>query len=170
MIRSIITAMLMLLAAATAAEAKCDPIMTNDGRYLCQDGGREVSRQERPQSRSGARTEVIRFLPNPPGCRRIARSCACRLAAYWSLGKGLDRVRTWPKTFRRTHSPGPGVAAIELRPGGPDHIMGIVGGGPGAWLVADFNSGGHKNRLRRVSSLRGYILVDTRARTASSRR
>lgn len=101
----------------------------------------------------------VHFIPNPPGTWRIYRSCAHRLAAYWHLGKGLDAVSTWARRFVRVAGPGIGIAAIRR---GQGHIIGIIGGGPGAWLVADFNSGGHRNREYTVASFPGYFFVDPR--------
>lgn len=149
----------------SAANAK--PLRHKSGIIVCNqqgchgDGGTVLSPQH--ASRSVER-EDISFIANPAGCRRIALSCACRLAAYWGLGSGLDKVSTWPRVFARTHGPAVGVAAVRRD---QHHIIGIIGGGPGAWRVADFNSGGHKNREYTVSDFRGYFFVDTRTRTAS---
>lgn len=83
-------------------------------------------------------------IGSPSGCARTNLSCACRLAAYWNLGGGLDKVSTWPQRFGRTGGPGIGVAVVAPS---QHHIVGIVGGGPGAWHVVDFNStNGHGNR------------------------
>lgn len=105
-----------------------------------------------------ARTRRVTFIPNPPGTWRVKQSCAHRLAAYWGLGKGLDKVSVWTKRFARAHSPGPRIAAIRRD---LHHIIGVKGGGPGAWHVVDFNSGGHRNRAYTIPSLDRYILVDT---------
>lgn len=99
----------------------------------------------------------ITYIPNPPGTWRVELSCAHRLAAYWGLGRGLDLVATWPRRFARVSAPAVGVAAVR---NDRHHIMGIVGGGPGAWVVADFNSGGHLNREYTVSSFPGFFFVD----------
>lgn len=107
---------------------------------------------------------TIRLLPNPSGCRRIQLSCACRLAAYWGLGGGLDAVSTWPKRFRRVSGPAIGVAVVR-----PGHIMGIIGGGPGAWRVADFNSGRHLNREYTTSGFGRVIFVDPHSPRSANR-
>lgn len=99
----------------------------------------------------------ITYIPNPPGTWRVAVSCAHRLAAYWGLGHGLDAVATWPRRFALVSAPAVGVAAVR---NDRHHIMGIIGGGPGAWVVADFNSGGHLNREYTVSSFPGFFFVD----------
>lgn len=97
------------------------------------------------------------YISNPAGCGRTVASCACRLAAYWGLGSGLDAVRTWPKRYARASGPGVGIAAVRRD---LHHIIGIVGGGPGGYRVVDFNSGGHLNREYVVSDFRGYFFVD----------
>jgi hypothetical protein len=94
----------------------------------------------------------------------VSLSCACRLAAYWGLGSGLDKVSTWPRVFARASGPSVGVAAVRHD---QHHIIGIIGGGPGAWRVADFNSGGHRNREYTVADFRGYFFVDPRSRMAN---
>lgn len=103
-------------------------------------------------------------IPNPSGCNRVALSCACRLAAYWGLGKGLDKVSTWPKVFTRVSSPGVGIAAVRHS---QHHIIGIIGGGPGAWRVVDFNSGRHQNHEYTVADFHGYFFVDPRVKVAA---
>ena len=169
--RYIVAAGLFCLVLASPAQAivVCNQLGCSD-RPGVEGTSSQAYSARRSEPRAGRRGRVVRFLPNPPGCPRVRVSCACRLAARWNLrqkfGPRLDKVTEWLAVFRRTHSPGPRVAAIKLRKGAVDHIMGIVGGGPGAWEVEDYNSGGHRNRLRIVSSLRGYILVDTRDRVA----
>lgn len=116
--------------------------------------------QRQPAS---SRTGVV-FIPNPAGTWRIFASCAHRLAAYWGLGHGLDKVSTWPEVFRRASGPGVGIAAVRRD---QHHIMGIIGGVPGAWRVADFNSGGHRNREYTVSDFHRYFFVDPHSRMAS---
>ena len=118
--------------------------------------------KQRFQSRRSEREDVV-YIPNPPGTWRVFKSCAHRLAAYWNLGKGLDAVETWPHVFARALGPGVGVAWVR---NDRHHVLGIVGGGPGAWRVVDFNSGDHLNREYTVSDFRGGFFVDTRTRTA----
>lgn len=108
-------------------------------------------------------SEIV-YIPTPPGAWRVAQSCAQRLAAYWGLGKGLDKVSTWPHVFAKAFGPGVGIAAVRRD---QHHIVGIIGGGLGAWRVADFNSGGHLNREYTVSGFPGYFFVDPRMRIAS---
>lgn len=110
-----------------------------------------------------APTGVV-YIPNPAGTWRIAQSCAHRLSAYWGLGKGLDKVSEWRRFFARVAGPGNGIAAVRSD---NHHIMGIIGGGPGAWRVADFNSGRHLNREYTVSDFPGFYFLDTRTRIAS---
>lgn len=118
-----------------------------------------------PRQYRGSLRADARRLPNPPGTWRVAQSCAHRLAAYWGLGKGLDKVSTWPHVFARASGPAVGLAAVR---GDRHHVMGIIGGGPGAWRVADFNSDGHHgNQEYTVSNFGGYFFVDPRTRVAS---
>jgi len=106
----------------------------------------------------------VRLIPNPAGTWRIAQSCAHRLAAYWNLGGGLDKVSLWPRKFPRVSTPAVHVAAVRRD---LHHVLGIVGGGPGAWRVVDFNSGGHLNREYTVASFSGYFFVDPFGRAAN---
>lgn len=139
------------------------PRATCDDRYPMNCGAQTASR-ERYSSGRMARADS-RSIPNPPGTWRVAQSCAHRLAAYWGLGKGLDKVSTWPQVFSRASGPAVGLAAVR---GDRHHIMGIIGGGPGAWRVADFNSDGrHGNQEYTVANFGGYFFVDPRIRTAS---
>lgn len=131
---------------------------------------RTVKRQARSMGErvatviSDVAAEGVKFIPNPPGTWRVARSCAHRLAAYWGLGKGLDAVVTWVERFPRVSSPAIGIAAVRRD---QHHIMWIIGGGPGGWRVADFNSGGHRNREYTIDSFRGYFFVNPHVRVAS---
>lgn len=100
----------------------------------------------------------VEFIPHPRGCPR-RNFCACGLAKFWSLGPGLDAVRTWVRRYIRAHAPGPGIAAVRRD---QHHIIGIVGGQPGAWEVVDFNSGGHKSRRYIRTSFEGYFFIAPR--------
>src|SRR5262249_46006565 len=113
-------------------------------------------------AQKGVRSDVT-FIENPTGCPRQS-FCACGLAHYWGLGDGLNSVSTWPKVFSRVSSPAIGLAAVR---GDKHHVMGIVGGGEGAWEVVDFNSGDHKSRRYIRSSFAGFFFVDPRSRVAS---
>ena len=137
-----------------------------DDRYPASCGIQPVQPQKRAtRVASDPNGNSVTFIPNPPGTWRVNLSCAHRLAAYWGLGKGLDAVPTWPKVFSRASGPGVGLAAVR---GDRHHIMGIVGGGPGAWRVVDFNSvlPSHQNRTYMVSNFGGYFFVDPRTRVA----
>jgi hypothetical protein len=154
----------------TATTNACE--YTNEGHVICrgtvpQNSERTTRVTETTRERYYANAETasdVRFIPNPPGTWRVVASCAHRLAAFWNLGTGLDKVSTWPHTFARTSGPGVGVAAVRHD---QHHVIGIIGGGPGAWRVADFNSGGHLNREYTVASFPGYFFLDTRSRLAS---
>lgn len=150
---------------ALAVTHGCIP--DNDGRQHC--GGSIHRASESPMGRrivapsNGYDLAGVVYIPNPSGTWRVAQSCAHRLAAFWGLGKGLDKVSTWPHVFARTFSPSIGVAAVRRD---LHHVMGIIGGGPGAWRVADFNSGGHLNREYTIADFKGYFFVDPRTRVA----
>lgn len=137
--------------------ANC-PIIQDD-RYPCigvQITAIQPSNDAWSGMRHGKYDGGVKIIPNPPGTWRVAQSCAHRLAAYWGLGSGLDKVSTWPARYGRVDGPGIGVAAVRRD---QHHIIGIVGGGPGAWDVVDFNSGGHLNREYTVSDFHGYFFV-----------
>lgn len=135
-------------------------IYDNDGHSICRRGKKRIH-----ESRNGkkiARRDVT-FIPNPSGCPRRS-FCACGLAHYWGLGDGLNSVSIWPKVFHRASGPGIGIAAVRYD---RHHVMGIVGGGDGAWEVVDFNSGGHQSRRYIRASFAGFFFVDPRSRVAS---
>lgn len=173
--RTVIMAMLLALITATPSLAQPRHRAAQPGhagviectREGCfpRSGRPEVARTRgnQPRPTAGGIWDM-KFIPNPPGTWRIALSCAHRLAAYWGLGSGLDSVAAWPKRFPRASGPAPGVAAVR-----PGHIVGIVGGGPGAWRVVDFNSGGHLNREYTTDRIYG-TLVDTNRREARHER
>lgn len=151
-------------AALARAEApRCVP--DNNGRMACS-GSQPTSQMTALQpansdswvySRRGGN---MRSIPNPPGTWRVARSCAQRLAAYWGLGSGLDKVSTWPDRFAPAPGPGIGIAAVRRD---RHHVLGIVGGSPGQWEVVNFNSDGHHGNLSYVAaSFPGYFFVNPR--------
>lgn len=127
-------------------------------RHIAPSRGYDMAEMVVQTTRRGGRSDV-RFIPNPPGTWRVYVSCAHRLAAYWNLGPGLDAVSTWPRRFAQVSGPAIGIAVVR-----PGHIMGIIGGGPGAWRVADFNSGYHLNREYTVASFGNVTFVDPRSR------
>jgi hypothetical protein len=120
------------------------------GRVVDANGNRVVSR-------------TIRFIPHPSGCP--SRSfCACGLAKFWGIWRpALNRVATWAHVFRHVPAPDVGVAAVRRD---RHHIIGIIGGAPGRWIVRDYNSGHHRSRVRVVSDFRGYFFVDPREQRA----
>lgn len=163
----LLTAALLVLTASAASAA--EPICNNDGKCVLL-GSAAV---EGPRAQRAPRTSLyvavessVQFISNPSGCGRTRLSCACRLAAAWDLGPGLDATKTWLRRFARASGPGPRVAAYR-----PGHIMGIVGAEGDGYRVVDYNSGGHRNRTYVVSRdhLRRYTLLDTRARLAHLR-
>jgi hypothetical protein len=62
----------------------------------------------------------------------------------------LNLAWNWAKYFHR--EPSPRIGLVAVRQG---HVMQIVGGGPGAWVVYDPN-------------LRGYLFVDPSTRRIAS--
>lgn len=101
----------------------------------------------------------IEMISNPDGCpRRLF--CACGLAKYWGIWRAeLNKVSVWAKYFSRASGPGVGVAAVR---GDNHHILGIVGGSPGAWEVVDYNSGGHASRRYTAASFPGYYFLNVK--------
>lgn len=148
--------------ARIATQTPADCLSDNSGHITCSGaigptGGHSYGSYIPPEKRRYAAIDAngnrsgVRYIPNPPGTWRVNLSCAHRLAAYWGLGHGLDAVDTWPHRF--AHASGPCIGCAAYRSG---HIMGIIGGGPGAWVVADFNSGEHLNREYTISHFPGY--------------
>lgn len=134
----------------------------SDQTYRQTCGAPEIRTTARARVRT-ASIEGVRMVPHPAGCPwRLF--CACGLAKYWDLGPGLNAVSTWPKVFARASGPSVGVAAVR---NDRHHVMGIIGGGPGAWQVVDFNSGRHQSRIYTTASFSGYFFVDPRSKVAS---
>jgi hypothetical protein len=101
----------------------------------------------------------VTMISNPSGCP-ATKFCACGLAKYWGIWKrDLNKVSEWARHFQRASGPGVGVAAVRRD---NHHVIGIVGGGPGAWRVVDFNSGGHASRTYTASSFPGYYFLAVR--------
>jgi hypothetical protein len=94
------------------------------------------------------------LLPHPAGCPRVA-FCGCGASAdlYGRQVRSLWLASAWFK-FPRAR-PARNMAAVRrhhifvLK----QHVRGNV------WLVADYNSGGHKSRLHQ-RSIAGYAIVD----------
>jgi hypothetical protein len=102
----------------------------------------------------GSGIETEHYLPHPTGCPPKA-FCACG-AAVEVFGKAIRSL--WPASawfkFPRTF-PAPGMVGVRshhvfvLR----QHIEGSI------WLIADYNSGGHKSRLHQ-HNISGYTIVN----------
>jgi len=98
--------------------------------------------------------QTEQYLPHPTGCPARA-FCACG-AAVEIFGKAIRSL--WPASawykFPRT-SPAPGMVGVRshhvfvLR----QHVEGSV------WIIADYNSGGHRSRLHQ-RSIAGYVIVN----------
>lgn len=107
----------------------------------------------------------IEMISNPGGCP-ARLFCACGLARHWGIWRAeLNKVSVWPKHFPRASGPGVGVAAVR---GDNHHIIGIEGGGPGAWQVVDFNSGGHASRRYTAASFPGYYFLNVKGAWSSA--
>lgn len=102
----------------------------------------------------------VALISNPDGCpSRLF--CGCGLARYWGIWeRPLNKVSEWVRKFPRAHGPAVGVAAVRRD---QHHILGIVGGGPGAWEVVDFNSGNHQSRRYVASDFPGYFFLNVRS-------
>lgn len=98
---------------------------------------------------------ATQFLPHPAGCPRSA-FCGCATAVEvfgTSQRRDLWLAANWLK-FPKT-TPAPGMVAARH-----GHVFTLKQQLPnGAWLVADYNSGGGKSRLH-VRSLSGYTIVN----------
>lgn len=161
----LLTAALML---ALTSAAQASPVTQFCGDRVCgsPQAGPPDANGNRTARRSVTRSDV-ETIPNPPGCSRTRNSCACRLAAAWGLGGGLDATKTWLQRFARASGPGARVAAYR-----PGHIFGIVGAEGDGYRVVDYNSGRHRNHTYVLSEaqLRRYTLLDTRTRLAHNGR
>jgi hypothetical protein len=105
------------------------------------------------------RAENVQVISHPSGCP-ARQFCACGLARYWGIWKAsLNLAANWAREFPRAHGPAVGVAAVR---GDRHHVVGIVGGSPGAWQVVDFNSGGHQSHQYTAASFPGYFFVQVR--------
>jgi hypothetical protein len=101
-----------------------------------------------------SRAQADTMLPHPAGCPRVA-FCGCGASAdlYGRPVRALWLAASWFK-FPRAQ-PARNMAAVRrhhifvLK----QHVRGNV------WLVADYNSGGHKSRLHQ-RSIAGYAIVD----------
>lgn len=101
--------------------------------------------------------EAAEILPHPAGCpKRLFCGCGAAVEVFNGVGtayRALWKASAWFK-FPHT-SPAPGTVAVRrnhvfvLR----SHIEGNT------WLVADYNSGGHKSRLHE-RSIAGYTIVN----------
>lgn len=109
--------------------------------------------------------DAVSFLSHPTGCPRIA-FCACGAAVdLWGGSgrqyKGLWAAAAWYR-FQRS-SPSHNTVAVRRH-----HVMVLKSQVSGkVWMVADYNSGGHRSRLH-ARSIVGYTIVDPeRPRIAS---
>ncbi len=101
----------------------------------------------------------VTLVAKPSGCPGHL-FCACGLAKYWGIWRAeLNKVSNWPSIFNRASGPAVGVAAVRRD---NHHVLGIVGGSPGAWQVIDFNSGKGASRTYVASQFPGYYFLNVR--------
>ncbi len=121
--------------------------------------GHHYARQ-REQTHERSSVGVI-YLPHPAGCPRTA-FCACGAAVeiFGQPIRNLWLAANWFK-FPRA-APGPERVGVKRH-----HVIVLLRQIEGSlWLVADFNSGGHRSRLH-VRSIAGYVIVDPHQKLAS---
>jgi hypothetical protein len=100
------------------------------------------------------------LIPHPQGCPRIA-FCGCGAAVeiFGQPIRSLWLARAWfkfPKAQPARNTVGvKNHHVVVLK----EHVRGKV------WIVADYNSGGHKSRLRQ-RSIAGFVIVDPHSRLA----
>ena len=147
----------------TVASTNCD----NNGR--CQQTG-GITRQVSPlTSRLDAALTrsadtAISFLSHPTGCPPI-EFCACGAAVEVFGGNGRDHKSLWPARAwygMPRASPAPGAVAVHSH-----HVFvlrSFISGD--TWMVADYNSGGHRSRLQ-PHSISGWTIVRPVQRLAS---
>jgi len=110
------------------------------------------------------KAQATTFLNHPAGCPRVA-FCGCGAAVEVGYGPRRDLwpSSAWPRKFPRTN---PAPQTVAYRRGHvfvlKRHISGKT------WLVADYNSGGHRSRLH-PRSIAGYIIVDPRTHIAAGK-
>jgi hypothetical protein len=119
-----------------------------------------------PRSMQGVAN--VGTIAHPAGCPR-SLFCACGLAQYWGIWRAeLNKVSNWPHEFSRASGPGVGVAAVRIGGGHHDHVIGIVGGSPGAWEVVDFNSGKGQSHHYTAAGFPGYIFLNVKGQGFAS--
>jgi len=93
----------------------------------------------------------------PAGCPRTYCGCGVSLKVFGTIRPELNLAWNWARYFQREGAPRAGLVAVRR-----GHVMQIVGGGDGGWVVYDPNSGGGLTRTH-VHNLRGYIFVNPQA-------
>ncbi len=119
---------------------------------------RSIARHTRVASGSGT---ILGGRPS--GCPHSYCGCGVSLKVFGRIRPELNLAWNWAKYFQ--HEPAARVGLVAVRPG---HVMQIVGGGAGRWVVYDPNSGGGLTR-EHVRDLRGYVFVNPHATRVASR-
>ncbi len=101
--------------------------------------------------------DTATYLPHPAGCPRT-RFCGCGSAVevFGSPRRDLWLAANWLRFPRTLAAPG----MVAARRGHVFVLKHEVS--PGIWMVADYNSGGHRSRLH-VRSLSSYRIVNPHA-------
>src|SRR3954467_6536058 len=102
----------------------------------------------------GASGSVAVLGGRPAGCPHSYCGCGVSLKVFGRIRPELNLAWNWAKHFQREASPRTGLGAVRR-----GHVMQIGGGGTGAWVVYDPNSGRGLTR-QHVRDLRGYVFVD----------
>lgn len=113
-----------------------------------------VARHSPREIRHSNRGDALVVGGRPSGCPR--QYCGCEAARYLGIHdpRGtLNLAWNWALKFRRTYAH---VGAAAVR---PHHVLVIIGGGPGRWLVHDGNSGRGLTR-EHYTALNGYVFVE----------
>lgn len=110
-------------------------------------------------ARAGQRSKGAVYLSHPAGCPQTA-FCGC--GAAWDLGirdRALWLSTAWFKFPRSQPAPN----RVAVRRGHvfvlKQHVSGKT------WMVADYNSGGHRSRYH-ARSIAGYTIVNPQSRMA----
>lgn len=170
-LRTVIAALLALVCAGTAADARpkharhdsalvAGCVYGNTAVIVCRGSEYRTVSRPRVSDANGNGAGVIGGRPS--GCPHAFCGCEASLYLFGKIVPSLNLAANWIRKFPRAH-PAPGMAAARNH-----HVMVLISHvGGNDWLVHDGNSGGHKTR-EHVRSIAGYVVVDPRARTAAN--
>lgn len=132
-------------------------------------GHRHIAYRSRHRATVARRTRVAAsgsgtiLGGRPAGCPHTYCGCGVSLKVFGKIRPELNLAWNWARYFQ--HEPVARVGLVAVRHG---HVMQIVGGGEGRWVVYDPNSGGGLTR-EHVRDLRGYVFVNPHATKMASR-